>query len=485
MKLDDLDLLEKLAHYEARTSFYAYRQYINPKMKLGWWQREIAHALQQFMEDLQAGKRPKLVIEAPPQHGKSQLIIDFLSWLAGHNPDCRTIYTSFSERLGIRANLRLQRIYDSPKYQKLFRDTIINGSNAGTSSTSGSLRNREILEYAGRDGYFRNTTVGGPITGESLDLGVIDDPIKGREQARSQTLRDKTWEWLTDDFLTRFSEAAGLLIILTRWHVDDPIGRLKAADPSIKTLSYQAIATVDEPNRQKGEALFPAHKSLDFLLSVKAVMSASSWEALYQQRPFIEEGEFFQADKLAVIDAIPVGTTFCRAWDLAATADDGDYTVGAKLGKMPDGRTLISDVIRFQGSPDRVREAVLNAAGRDSNRTKIRLPQDPGQAGKAQAQSFVRMLSGYTTNVLTVSGEKTTRAEPFASQVNASNVVMLRAGWNDAFVDELRMFPNGPHDDQVDAGSDAFTELHGGGCGADSLFAYLEKQYNEKMKEAA
>jgi predicted phage terminase large subunit-like protein len=341
------------------------------------------------------------------------------------------------------------------------------------------------LEFVDKEGSFRNTTLLGSITGESLDLGVIDDPIKGRTEARSELVRNKAYEWLTDDFATRFADSAGLLAILTRWHIDDPIGRLQIADPGVKVLSYAAIATEDEPCRKKGEALFPEHKSLEFLMSVKKLMSASSWESLYQQRPFIEEGEFFQPDKIQIVDAIPVGTNMCRAWDLGATENDGDYTVGAKLGKMPDGRTIIADINRGQWGPERVREAVKNTANRDGNRTKVRLPQDPGQAGKAQAQSFIKMLSGYTAVAFPVSGEKTIRAEPFAAQVNAGNVVMLRAAWNDSFIDELRMFPNGPHDDQVDASSDAFTELHGGGCGADSLFAYLEKQYNEKIKEAA
>ncbi|MCR8526355.1 terminase family protein, partial [Escherichia coli] len=147
------------------------------------------------------------------------------SWIAGRNPDCRTIYGSFSERLGIRANLKLQRIYDSALFQSIFPETKISQSNVVTKSGQ-TMRNREMIEYVGKGGYFRNTTVRGSITGESLDLGVIDDPIKGRTEANSSTIRDAAWDWFTDDFFTRFSEDAGLLIILTRWHIDDPVGRL-------------------------------------------------------------------------------------------------------------------------------------------------------------------------------------------------------------------------------------------------------------------
>src|SRR6478609_3584866 len=209
----------------ARVSFKAFRRLIYPKAKQGWLQNEVCDALQQFFEDFTNGLRPKLVIEAPPQHGKSELIVAFIAWMAGRNPDLRTIYTSFSERLGVRANIKLQRIYDSEIYQKIFPETQINESNVVTISGQ-YLRNRSVLEYTGREGYFRNTTVEGSITGESLDLGVIDDPIKGRKEANSITKRNSAWEWFTDDFFTRFSEEGALLAILTRWHIDDPIGRL-------------------------------------------------------------------------------------------------------------------------------------------------------------------------------------------------------------------------------------------------------------------
>ena len=288
MTLDNIELIEELAAKEAKENFWVYRQFINPNLKLSWFQKEIAYALMQFYQDYKAGKRPKLIIEAPPQHGKSVQVIEFISWLAGHDPKAKTIYTSFSERLGIRANLRLQRIFDSPKYKQVFT-TRLNTSNVVAISGQ-YLRNREILEYVDNEGYFRNTTIRGSITGESLDIGIIDDPLKGREEAQSATIREKTWDWLTDDFLTRFSDDGALLIIGTRWHIDDPIGRLRDLHKDIQVLSYKAIAEEDEKNRSKGEALFPSHKSIEFLLERKKLMSSLSWESLYQSNPIINTG---------------------------------------------------------------------------------------------------------------------------------------------------------------------------------------------------
>jgi len=453
-----LALLKEARFRKCRSDFLTYRQTINPKMKWGWWQIEIAKELQQFYDDLVAGKRPKLVIQAPPQHGKSVQIIDFISWIAGKNPDFRTIYTSFSERLGIRANLRLQRLYSSEVYAEIFPETLINKSNVVTVSGQ-FLRNREIIEYVDRQGFFRNTTVRGSITGESLDLGVIDDPIRGRQDANSEAIRDSAWDWFTDDFFTRFSEEAGLLAILTRWHIDDPIGRLIDRYPDVKVLSYPAIAEEDEPHRKKGEALFPEHKSIEFLREREKIMDSGNWLALYQQRPTAAEGELFKPDQIQVIDAIPAGyIDWIRGWDLASTVD-GDWTAGLRLGRLADGRYLIADVARLRAGPDERDAALLNTAALDSKKVRISIPQDPGQAGKTQVLYLTRALAGYTVITSPESGDKITRAEPVAAQVNVGNVLMLRGEWNRAFIDELRMFPNGTNDDQVDALSRSFSHL--------------------------
>jgi hypothetical protein len=200
-----LELILEARARKARTCFITYRQLLNPAAKWGWWQREVAATLQQFEADLMAGRRPKLVIQAPPQHGKSTIVVEFIAWMAGRHPDKRTIYASFSDRLGLRANLKMRRIFAIDAHQRVFPGVIHLG-------TPGSevQRTQNLLEYAGQDGYFRNTTVRGSITGESLDLGVVDDPIKGRAEANSPTVREAAWDWFTDDFFSRFSEDAGL-----------------------------------------------------------------------------------------------------------------------------------------------------------------------------------------------------------------------------------------------------------------------------------
>lgn len=457
----DLDLLEKLAQREAQSSFWAYRQYLNPKMRIGWFQRDVSRRLQQFFEDYLAGKRPKMILCSPPQHGKSEMITDFISWFSGRRPDDRTIYASFSDRLGIRANLKLQRIFDGERYQGVFPDTRINASNIVTKSGQ-TLRNREILEYVDHEGYFRNTTVRGSITGEGLDLGVVDDPIKGRESAQSEAVRENTWDWLLDDFFSRFSEDAALLMILTRWHLDDPAGRLLEQEGDVELIRYPAIAEEDTEFRSEGDPLFPELKSLDFLLEQKARRTEQSWQSLYQQNPIVKGGSLFPVERLQVVDHPPTKAEIAasvRYWDKAGTADGGSYTAGVLMHRIKDGRFVVEDVVRGQWAATDREKRIRATAEMDGYGVHVWVEQEPGSGGKESAEATIRNLRGYKVNADRVTGDKAYRADPYAAQVQGGNVQLVRGDWNRAFVSEHEVFPNGAYKDQVDAAAGAFAKL--------------------------
>lgn len=358
--IEEIELLEKFWQARSRESFWAYRQYMRPQMLVGWWQKEVATELQQFYDDLLLGLSPILLIQAPPQHGKSWSIVDFISWLAGKDPDRQAVYASFSERLGIRANLMLQRIYDSPKYQAVFPDTRISSRNSVTISGQ-KLRNREILEYLDHEGYFRNTTVGGSITGEGMGLGILDDPIKGREEANSLTIRDKRWEWFQDDLMTRITEDAGILGIMTRWHIDDPFGRIKSTYERSRVLRYPAIAegertANDRKHRKEGEALFPEHKSLDFLLKQKHGRAESSWQALYQQNPVIVGGGLIRTDWFGEYSVLPKLKYSLVFGDTAQKIKErNDFSVFEHWGLGDDGYLYLIDLVRGKWEADELK----------------------------------------------------------------------------------------------------------------------------------
>lgn len=462
--MKSIELLLELRIRKARKSFLTYRQLINKNLKVNWWVKEVCEELEKFYYDFVNGLKPKLVIQAPPQHGKSVAIIDFISWVAGHNPDCKTIYASFSERLGIKANLKLQRIYDNPTYQKIFPDTKISNKNAVTISSQ-TLRNREIIEYIDRDGYFRNTTVRGSITGESLDLGVIDDPIKGRQDANSLTVRNSTWDWFTDDFLTRFSEDGALLAILTRWHIDDPIGRLIAADKTVKVLSYPAIAIKDDKHRKTGEALFPEHKSIDFLLARKKVMPAANFEALYQQNPYITDGGIFKTEWFKSYRTLPkLKFTVITVDTAQKTKEQNDYSVFALWGQGEDGNAYLIDILRGKWeSPDLIKMAKIFWYKHIPN-FNIR---SMNVEDKVSGTTLIQTLSQSTEPVIPIKAvqrniDKITRANDVAPFIESGRVYLPeKAEWLNDFIVEHAQFPNGAHDDQVDTTSDGLNIIFG------------------------
>ncbi len=179
-------------------------------------------------------------------------------------------------------------------------------------------------------------------------------------------------------------------------------------------------------------------------------------------------GLYFKRTQAEVVPAIPGRVVkWCRAWDLAATVPtqdnpSPDRTAGVLMGKLEDGRYLVANVLRGCWAAADVRKLTKNTAESDRAKyksVKIRLPQDPGQAGKEQAQSYVKHLAGHPVKTERVTGDKITRAEPFSAQWQAGNVLVLAGEWNEEYFAELEAFPEGGHDDQVDGSSDAFAEL--------------------------
>ena len=306
--------------------------------------------------------------------------------------------------------------------------------------------------------------VGGAITGSRADLCIIDDPVKSREDAQSQRMRDIAHNWFKADLLTRLKPGGRIVLIMTRWHEDDLAGRLlKDEKNRWKIIELPAMAGQgDVLGRKPGEALWPAWQPLAALQDLRQTLGERDFSALYQQKPAPPDGALF---KIALLQAIPAslpGKTV-RAWDLAATAQlgtrDPDWTVGVRMTRTADDTFVIDDVVRLRGAPDEVEAVILATATRDGRDVQIRLPQDPGQAGKAQILYLSRKLAGYNVLAKPVSGDKATRAAPLAAQMNVGNVKLVQAPWNRNFIDELSAFPAQAHDDQVDAAADAFATL--------------------------
>jgi predicted phage terminase large subunit-like protein len=466
--LSNLDLIDASWRQIVRDDFAYFRQHIRPGMLWGFWNEVVAIELTEFYKDFVAGKRPKIVICTPPQHGKSWTAVDFIGWVSGRDPNLKTIFASFSDELGMRTNKELQRMLDNDRYRMLFPKTKL----AKRGETW--QRNASILEFAGHSGSFRNVTVEGAINGMELHLGVIDDPHKGRNEAISKTNRDRVWNWFTDDWMARFAENSALMVIATRWHIDDLIGRYQQHEPNIKIVSYPAIAEKDEfwhnatmPLRCSGQPLFKELKSLDFLIERKKLMTESSWQSEYQQNPITVGGGVLPIENLKIMPYWnPVGSTEIRAsiryWDRAGTEGGGNYSAGVLMHALNDGRYVISHIERGQWSAY-VREKNIRRWAEDDARVyanyEVGIEQEPGSSGKDVAEATVRNLAGFSVFVDKVTGSKETRANPFAAMVQNSGVLIIAGSWIQEFVREAEAFPNGKYDDQIDGCSGAFNRL--------------------------
>jgi len=397
------------------------------------------------------GQCKRLIINIPPRYSKTELaVVNWIAWCLGQAPDSEFILTGYSGHLAATNSWQSREIVQSSSYREIFPAARVRSD----SSAKGEWRTTD-------GGCVYAVGAGGTITGygagkQRPEFGgaiIIDDPHKA-DEANSDTIRKGVIEWFQNTLESRKNGPdTPIVLIMQRLHQEDLAGWLLAGGNG-EHWDHVCLPAI----QADGTVLWPEKHSLEDLRIMEQA-KPYVFAGQYQQRPSPAQGGVFKPDRLTVVDAIPAGDIkFVRAWDLASTTD-GDFTAGPKLGMLEDGRLIIADMVRERVGPDE-RDAIMVAtASRDGKSVRIGIPQDPGQAGKTQVLYLTRKFPGYIVKTSPESGDKVTRAEPFASQVNVGNVLMLRAPWNDALREEMRMFPNGLFDDQVDGCSRAYSEL--------------------------
>lgn len=331
------------------------------------------------------------------------------------------------------------------------------------------LNEARELWYTSNRGSYRAAGVGVAIPGYRSDISIIDDPVKGRKEADSETGRKIVWEWYNGSLERRRTPNSPVVITHTRWHEDDLAGRLIDSEKDQwRIISLPAEAEEDDLlGRQPGEFLWEDDDygyASDLRRTKEELQrrgATREWQAQFQQRPRPYEGAIFKVGLIRILPTAPAGGIVCRAWDLASTElrqdrRDPDWTRGVKLRHLPDGRYIVEDVRSLRAGPDEVKATVINTARQDGRACRVGLWQDPGQAGKAQALDYTKSLAGYTVDSQPVTGDKETYASPVVSQCNVGNLYIVDGGWNREFLDELAGFPFASHDDIVDALSRAF-----------------------------
>ncbi len=315
----------------------------------------VHYLIAEHLEAVERGEIKRLMIFMPPRTGKSELLIRFIAWCLGRNPDWSMIYTSYGADLAWEKSHEARNAVASEEFSSVFGRQSLAEQQVELSKSSRSVQRWRIQ---GRRGGLTAQGVGGPLTGKGAHIAIIDDPVKNREEADSFRVREHTWRWYVSTLYTRLEPAGAVILVMTRWHVDDLAGRLlerAASDPLADqwhVLSLPALAEEhDALGRQPGQALNRERFDEAALASIQTTVGRREWLALYQQRPVPAEGAMFQRQWFNLIGAAPVDAAArVRYWDKAATSGGGDWSVGLLMARTRDGRFVVEDVVRGQWS---------------------------------------------------------------------------------------------------------------------------------------
>lgn len=477
-------LLEELI-VRARTDFLTYFHLFNPQVadnpiKLSRLHRFLIRLVQKVY-DKQA--HPLQMVSVPPQHGKSTILaIEAGSWVVAQPGETQIALTGFSHALVTKHSKAIRARMEHPLYQRIF---------PGVLPVAGSNRMDEWDASNGSGVVARSA--GSKLTGRRVDWLLMDDLYAGRAEAESPAIRQKVIDWYFADCCSRIHPRSVQWLIGTRWHPEDLIGYL--SDPKyVEELQQQGQMQVsfhktnieavcedvetDPLGRSFGEAAFPEVRPLSFLSGMKALMPLYEWESQFQGRPMSMMESQTDISRIQFLnpDQIPwerIGEVV-RGWDTAVSEKNlADSSSGVLLSLVDGQAPIILDVIRRKANWQKLKPIILENArvdregmGKSNGRMVARLGIE-GVSGFQIGVSEVR--SALLGEVLVEmrnpppgkegGGSKLLRATPWLTKLEKGQFYVVRGPWTNEYIEELRRFPSGPHDDQVDATSVAFEML--------------------------
>jgi predicted phage terminase large subunit-like protein len=415
-------------------------------------------AICEHLEAVTAGQIKRLLINMPPRYMKSLTCsVMWPVWEWTQKPETRYMFTTYSGDLSKDHALSRRTILESEWFRERWGHKVRLISDNITSVVND------------RRGVFTATSFTGSATGKGANRLVVDDPHNPKK-AESDVERVTTVRLFNTTFMNRLNNKFddAILAVMQRLHEEDVSARcieqgythlcLPAESEGRTTIVFPMSGRTVV--REDGDILWPEREGPEQLQEQKD-QGSYYYAGQYQQRPAPAGGGMFTS--FEVVDAVPHNLILCRGWDKAGSEGKGDYSAGAWLGMTPASppEFFILDITRGQWSAGNREKVMHDTATADGNETIIWIEQEGGSGGKDSADVSIRNLAGFQAykQVASGTGDKVARARPLAAQAEIGNVKLLRGPWNKDFIDEARIFPNGKHDDQIDAASLAFNKL--------------------------
>ncbi|WP_067586428.1 phage terminase large subunit [Endozoicomonas ascidiicola] len=447
--------LQEMAERElARKHLLPFIMRSNDHYMPGWVHKDICRRLEKFTQDVIDKKSPRLMLTQPPRSGKSEIVSrTFPAWFLGKYPDKELISTSYSGSLANDFSRKVRNLMREEQYQQLFPDAQLDPDTQAVSFWA-TLRGGSYLPAG----------VSGAISGRGSHIGLIDDPLKNREEAESEVVREAIWDWYTSTFYTRLAPGGGILLVMTRWHHDDLAGRLleemQNGGDQWELVEYPAIAVEDEPYRKKGEALHPERYDLTALQRIKRAVGPRDWQALYQQKPTADEGDYFTKQMIRTyrMKDLPAreSLAFFTAWDLAVgTKQSNDWSVGITVAVDREDNIWVVDLFRKRCDAGTLVDEILDTweiwrpeiTGLEEGVIKHAI--GPFLERRVQERNC---YSFHAEPLKVGKSDKEARARSIQGRMKQGKVFLPEdAGFYPDLINELLQFPNGKHDDQVDA----------------------------------
>lgn len=428
----------------ARRGLIEYVRMHHPSYRAGIHHCRIAEKL----EAVERGEIRRLMISAPPRHGKTMLASEnFPAWYLGRNPDRYIIHASYAQELAEDFGRKIRNQMQDGLHRQIFPGCVLADDSASQKRLTTTMR-----------GAYYALGVGGPATGRGAHLLLIDDPTKGREDADSETYRRRLKDWYRAVAYTRLMPGGAVVIILTRWHHDDLAGWLlrEHASEGWEVVNLPAVAKDDDQlGRKPGEALWPDDYPLDALSKIKDQIGSREWASLYQQEPSPDEGSVFKLEWFPRYTTLPADVFRCvHSWDTAdkdkEINDPTSLTAWTEAAKGYYLKDRFNARLQF---PDLLR-AIRSLAERDGPDAILIEDKASGQ----QAIQVLRRETRLPIIAVEPDSSKVIRAQGVSGMCEAGRVWLpSSAPWLVDYEMQIRSFPQGAHDDDVDSTSQALS----------------------------